>query len=60
MVLDSVHPGVSVEEVREHTGWQLRLASKMKKTEPPTKSELRIIRKYDPRGFWTQLKQSFR
>lgn len=60
MVLDSVHPGVSVEEILEHTGWQLRLASKMKKTEPPTKREIRIIRKYDPRGFWTQLKRSFR
>jgi glutaconate CoA-transferase subunit B len=58
MVLDSVHPGVSVEEILEHTGWQLRLASKMKKTEPPTKREIRIIRKYDPRGFWTQLKRS--
>jgi glutaconate CoA-transferase subunit B len=60
MVLDSVHPGVSVEEILDYTGWQLRLASNMKETEPPTKRELRIIRKYDPRGFWTQVNRSFR
>ena len=37
MVLDSVHPGVTVEEVLENTGWDLRLAPKMEKTEPPTR-----------------------
>jgi glutaconate CoA-transferase subunit B len=55
MILDSVHPGVTVEEVLENTGWDLKLASKIEKTEPPTRSELRIIRKYDPNGFWTKM-----
>jgi len=54
MILDSIHPGVTVEEVLENTGWDLRCVPKIKKTKPPTRSELRMIRKYDPLGFWTR------
>ena len=57
MILDSIHPGVTVEEVLENTGWDLKLASKIKETGPPTRSELRIIRKYDPHGFWTKMSE---
>jgi len=53
MILDSIHPGITVENVLENTGWDLRCASKVGKTKPPTRSELRIVRKYDPLGFWT-------
>ncbi len=60
MVLVSVHPGVTVEEVLENTGWNLKLASRIETTKRPTQRELRIIRKYDPRGFWTQGQRSFR
>ena len=55
MILDSIHPGVTVEEILENTGWNLKVASKIERTEAPTRSELRIIRKYDPRGFWTKM-----
>jgi glutaconate CoA-transferase subunit B len=51
MVLNTVHPGVTVEEILENTGWNLKLATKIEKTEPPTRPELRMIRKYDPDGF---------
>jgi glutaconate CoA-transferase subunit B len=54
MILDSLHPGINVEEVLQNTGWALKLASNLKKTKPPTRSELRIIRKYDAHGFWTR------
>ena len=54
MVLHSVHPRVTVKEVLENTGWNLRCGLKIEKTKPPTRSELRIIRKYDPLGFWTR------
>jgi len=54
MVLIAVHHGVTVEEILENTGWNLRLATKIEKTKFPTRSELRIIRKYDPLGFWTR------
>jgi glutaconate CoA-transferase subunit B len=54
MILDSVHPGITVEEVIENTGWDLRCSLKIEKTKPPKRSELRMIRKYDPLGFWTR------
>jgi len=54
MVLDSIHPGVTAEGVLENTGWNLRLPQRIEKTKPPTRSEIRIIRKHDPLGFWTR------
>jgi glutaconate CoA-transferase subunit B len=54
MILESVHPGVTVKEVLRNTGWDLRLARRIEKTNPPAQSELRIIRKYDAQGFWTR------
>ena len=53
MILNSIHPGITVEDVVENTGWNLRCAPKVEKMKPPTRSELRIVRKYDPLGFWT-------
>jgi glutaconate CoA-transferase subunit B len=52
--LDSYHPGGSSEEVQTHTGWDLRVADRVRETPPPTADELRIIREYDPQGFWTR------
>jgi len=54
MVLNSIHPGITVEQVLENTGWDLRCAKKIEKTKPPMRSELRMIKKYDPLGFWTR------
>ncbi len=51
--LDTVHPGVSVEDVLENTGWKLRAAAKVAETPPPTVAELAAIRDYDKHGFWT-------
>ena len=60
MVLTSVHPGVSVEEVCQHTGWDLKRGASLEKTTPPTASELRVIRKHDPLGFWTRNNAGFK
>jgi glutaconate CoA-transferase subunit B len=54
LVLDSIHPGITRKEVLENTGWDLRCRLKIEKTKPPTRSELKIVRKYDPIGFWTR------
>jgi len=54
MTLNAIHPGVTVEEIIENTGWHLRYSTKIENTKPPTRSELRMIRKYDPNGFWTR------
>ncbi len=53
-VLESFHPGASVETVRAATGWDLRLAPDVRETETPSDSVLRAIREYDPEGFWTR------
>ena len=44
MLLTSLHPGCTVEQVCEHIGWEVRLATNLKTTEEPNAEELRIIR----------------
>ncbi len=44
MVLESLHPGATLDHVRENTGWPLRVASNLGQTEPPTAEELRVLR----------------
>jgi glutaconate CoA-transferase subunit B len=53
IVLTSHHPGVSVEAIRNETGWPLRVADDVHETTAPSENELRAIRKYDPKGVWT-------
>jgi glutaconate CoA-transferase subunit B len=51
MMLLSTHPGVSVEQVRENTGFSIALPKNVKTTKPPTAEELSILRKdIDPAG----------
>ena len=51
--LESVHPGVGVEDVVASTGWKLKTDDEIKQTVPPSADELRAIREYDKEGFWT-------
>jgi glutaconate CoA-transferase subunit B len=44
MVLTSLHPGATLEQVGENTSWPLRVAAKLEETEPPTAEELRVLR----------------
>jgi glutaconate CoA-transferase, subunit B len=44
LVLVEVHPGVTVDDVREATGWDLAVASDVGTTPPPTEVELRELR----------------
>lgn len=49
LVLTSVNPGVSVEQVRAETGWDLRVSDALTETPPPSELELTILReKLDP------------
>jgi len=53
LVLTALHPGKTVEQARENTGWGLRIAPELRITPPPTKEELRILREeLDPRGIY--------
>jgi glutaconate CoA-transferase, subunit B len=51
--LSTVHPGVTVEDVRANTGWDLKSARDVKPTPEPSEAELKAIRDYDMKGFWT-------
>jgi glutaconate CoA-transferase, subunit B len=44
LVLTQVHPGVEVGQVREATGWDLRVAGERRITEEPTSEELDALR----------------
>ncbi len=53
MYLDSVHPGLSVDEIRRNVSWDLEVAPTVRKTKPPTKRELQVLRtKCDPEGIF--------
>jgi glutaconate CoA-transferase subunit B len=52
--LSTVHPGHSVDEVRNATGWDLKVAKEVTETPAPTTFELEAIRRFDPDGFWTR------
>ncbi len=44
LTLTSVHPGVTVDQARAATGWDLRVAASVETTAPPTAEELRGVR----------------
>ena len=52
-VLTQIHPGVDLETVRQETDWNLVAAPDLAITPLPTLEELSLIRRFDPRGFWT-------
>ncbi len=44
LTLTQVHEGVSVDQVHEATGWELRVSDELSVTEPPTAEELSALR----------------
>jgi glutaconate CoA-transferase subunit B len=50
LTLTRVHPGVSVDQVREATGWELRVADPLGETEPPSEHELEQLRALKTKG----------
>jgi glutaconate CoA-transferase subunit B len=44
LTLTQVHPGVEADQVREATGWELRVADELTVTAPPTAEELSALR----------------
>ena len=44
LTLTQLHPEASVDQAREATGWELRVADKVGKTDPPTDIELQNLR----------------
>jgi glutaconate CoA-transferase subunit B len=55
MVLSSIHPGVTLERIRENTGWEVRVAGDLTETPPPSHEELRLMREeLDPAGTYAR------
>lgn len=44
LVLTEVHEGVTAEQVREATGWDLKISPELSTTKPPTEAELTALR----------------
>ncbi|WP_329044792.1 CoA-transferase subunit beta [Streptomyces sp. NBC_01422] len=42
--LIAVHPGVTVDQVRDATGWELKVSDEVGTVPPPTAAELRLLR----------------
>ena len=55
MELRTLHPGVTLDDARANTGWDLLVAADLGETPPPTAEELRLIREeLDPQGSYTR------
>ena len=53
--LDALHPGVTLDRLRESTVWPPRVATEVAETPCPTDEELRLIRdELDPAGVYTK------
>lgn len=44
LTLVALHPGKTVDQVRENTGWEVKVAPNLQETEAPTEEELTILR----------------
>lgn len=57
MRLEAIHPGATIEEVKERTGFELIILKDIPYSEPPTEKELQILRELDPEQRYTQPKK---
>jgi glutaconate CoA-transferase subunit B len=44
LTLTALHPGITVEQVKANTGWELKVADSLATTKAPTADELRVLR----------------
>jgi glutaconate CoA-transferase subunit B len=52
LVLTALHVGKEAEQAVANTGWDLKVTSDLRRTEPPTDEELKIMRGLDPEGVY--------
>ena len=53
MTVLALHPGVTMAEVQENTGFKLETKGEIPVTAPPTERELDVLRKLDPQKLYT-------
>ena len=49
LTLTSLHQGVTVDQVKAATGWELKVAEEVETTPPPTGRELEVLRDLNER-----------
>ena len=55
MTLLTMHPGVTIDDVRANMGWEPKVAPELGETPAPADEELRLIREeLDPAGVYTK------
>jgi glutaconate CoA-transferase, subunit B len=47
LTLTSIHPGVTIDNVREATGWNLKISNDLEVTAPPSPEELSVLRELE-------------
>jgi len=53
LILTALHPSTTIEQAQANTGWSLRVAVEVKRTQPPSSRELDILRtELDPEGIY--------
>lgn len=53
LTLTALHPGCTVEQVKENTGWEIKVAVNLRTTQPVTEAELVLLRnELDPDGIY--------
>jgi len=53
MMLTSLHPGISEQDVLDNLGWKPRISTELTTTEPPTVEELELLRdELDPKRLY--------
>jgi glutaconate CoA-transferase subunit B len=53
LVLTALHEGCTIEQVKENTGWDVKISPNLRKTEPVREAELKLLREeLDPEGIY--------
>jgi acyl CoA:acetate/3-ketoacid CoA transferase alpha subunit/acyl CoA:acetate/3-ketoacid CoA transferase beta subunit len=50
MMLLSLHPGVTIEQIKENSGFEIHIPDNVTVTMPPSQKELQLLKKIDPAG----------
>ncbi len=53
MTLLALHPGATIAQVQENTGFEMLIAAGLQATDPPTEAELAVLRHLDPERLYT-------
>ncbi len=54
LILTALHPGKTIDNAKDNTGWDLKVSEGLRYTEAPHPEELRILREeLDPQGIYT-------